>query len=43
MKDMKALIHKALQGDMRAYRKLVCRYGKVTTQQLIREESKQCR
>ena len=43
MINVKILVNKALQGDERAYRALVSRYGKVTTKQLIRDGARRCR
>ena len=43
MIDIKQLVYKALTGDERAYRQLVSRYGKVTTEQLMKAGSAQCR
>lgn len=43
MIDIKQLVYKALSGDERAYRKLVTRYGKVTTAELLKAGSAQCR
>mgnify|MGYP003118846471 CR=1 FL=1 len=43
MINVKNLVHKALNGDERAYRQLVSRYGKVLTTQLLEDGVKQCR
>lgn len=43
MINVKILVNKALQGDERAYRALVSRYGKVTTAQLLKDGARQCR
>ncbi len=43
MINVKHLVYKALSGDERAYRKLVTRYGKVTTAELLAAGSAQCR
>ena len=43
MIDIKQLVYKALSGDERAYRQLVSRYGKVTTEELLKAGSAQCR
>jgi hypothetical protein len=43
MINIKQLVYKALAGDERAYRQLVTRYGKVTTTELLKAGSAQCR
>lgn len=43
MIDIKKLVFKALAGDERAYRQLVTRYGKVTTAELLKAGSAQCK
>ena len=43
MINVKHLVFKALSGDERAYRQLVTRYGKVTTLELMKAGSTQCR
>ncbi len=43
MINVKDLVYKALAGDERAYRQLVKRYGKVTTENLMKAGSAQCR
>ena len=43
MINVKHLVYKALTGDERAYRQLVTRYGKVTTNELLKAGSAQCR
>ena len=43
MINIKQLVFKALAGDERAYRQLVSRYGKVTTAELLKAGSAQCK
>ena len=43
MINVKHLVFKALAGDERAYRKLVSRYGKTTTLELLAAGSAQCK
>lgn len=43
MINVKHLVYKALAGDERAYRQLVRRYGKVTTNELLNAGSTRCR
>jgi len=42
MINVKKLVYRALQGDERAYRNLVIRYGKTTTKNLLLAGARQC-
>jgi hypothetical protein len=43
MINVKKIVHEAIKGNQRAYRALLCRYGKVTTIKLLKDGARQCR